>query len=110
MTAPADTGPKPVVAVLGSGSWGTALAVHLARTGHRTILWGIETEELAVMARDRVNRRYLPGAALPDGVAIEPDLARAVDAVGMLFEKRMIPPMRPPLAAASTLLGGVVPT
>ena len=44
---------KPAVAVLGSGSWGTALAVHLGRTGHRTILWGIETEELNAMARPR---------------------------------------------------------
>jgi len=71
-------GPKPSVAVLGSGSWGTALAVHLARTGQRAILWGIETEELASMARERVNHRYLPGVALPDGVEIEHDFARAV--------------------------------
>ena len=78
MTAPIDTGPKPTVAVLGSGSWGTALAVHLGRTGHRTILWGIETEELLAMTRDRVNSRYLPGVTLPDRVEIEHDFARAV--------------------------------
>lgn len=71
-------GPKPSVAVLGSGSWGTALAVHLARTGQRAIIWGIETEELVSMARERVNYRYLPGVALPDGVEIEHDFARAV--------------------------------
>jgi len=69
---------KPVVAVLGSGSWGTALAVHLARTGHRTVLWGIETDELNSMARNRVNVRYLPGIKLPDGLEIEHDFARAV--------------------------------
>ena len=69
---------KPAVAVLGSGSWGTALAVHLARTGHRTILWGIETEELVAMTRDRVNARYLPGVRLPDRVEIEHDFERAV--------------------------------
>jgi glycerol-3-phosphate dehydrogenase (NAD(P)+) len=78
VTAPIDTGPKPTVAVLGSGSWGTALAVHLGRTGHRTILWGIETEELLTMTRDRVNSRYLPGVTLPDRVEIEHDFARAV--------------------------------
>ena len=78
MTAPSDTAPKPSFAVLGSGSWGTALAVHLARTGHRTILWGIETDELEAMARERVNRRYLPGVTLPDGLEIEHDFARAV--------------------------------
>jgi len=70
--------PKPTVAVLGSGSWGTALAVHLARTGHRVILWGIETDELTAMARDRTNRRYLPGIDLPEGVEIEHDFERAV--------------------------------
>jgi glycerol-3-phosphate dehydrogenase (NAD(P)+) len=71
-------GSKPTVAVLGSGSWGTALAVHLARTGHRAVLWGIETDELDAMARDRTNRRYLPGVALPPGVEIEHDFGRAV--------------------------------
>ncbi len=69
---------QPTVAVLGSGSWGTALAVHLARTGHRAILWGIETDELTAMARDRTNRRYLPGIELPTGVEIEHDFGTAV--------------------------------
>jgi glycerol-3-phosphate dehydrogenase (NAD(P)+) len=69
---------RPAVAVLGSGSWGTALAVHLARTGHRAILWGIETDELTAMARDRTNHRYLPGIELPAGVEIEHDFGRAV--------------------------------
>jgi glycerol-3-phosphate dehydrogenase (NAD(P)+) len=64
--------------VLGSGSWGTALAVHLARTGHSTCLWGIETAELEAMARERTNQRYLPGVRLPEGLEIEHDLAQAV--------------------------------
>jgi len=85
VAAPADTGPKPSVAVLGSGSWGTALAVHLARTGHRAILWGIETDELNAMARERINNRYLPGVRLPDGVEIEHDFARAVTAADQLL-------------------------
>jgi len=78
VSAPAASDPRPTVAVLGSGSWGTALAVHLARTGHRAILWGIETDELTAMARDRTNRRYLPGIELPDGVEIEHGFERAV--------------------------------
>lgn len=77
--------PKPTVAVLGSGSWGTALAVHLARTGHPTILWGIETDELNAMARERVNRRYLPGVALPDGLEIEHDFERAAAQAQLLL-------------------------
>jgi glycerol-3-phosphate dehydrogenase (NAD(P)+) len=85
VTAPQDHGSKPSVAVLGSGSWGTALAVHLARTGHRAILWGIETDELTAMARDRVNHRYLPGVTLPDGLEIEHDFARAMAAAEQLL-------------------------
>jgi glycerol-3-phosphate dehydrogenase (NAD(P)+) len=77
-TGKATGAERPAVAVLGSGSWGTALAVHLARTGHRSILWGIETDELTAMARDRTNRRYLPGIDLPAGVEIEHDFERAV--------------------------------
>ncbi|NJD30715.1 MAG: NAD(P)-dependent glycerol-3-phosphate dehydrogenase [Gammaproteobacteria bacterium] len=81
----ASPGPKPTVAVLGSGSWGTALAVHLGRTGHRTILWGIETDELAAMTRTRVNNRYLPGVTLPDRVEIEHDFERAVTQADQLL-------------------------
>jgi len=84
-TSADDPGPKPSFAVLGSGSWGTALAVHLARTGHRTILWGIETAELDAMARDRVNRRYLPGVTLPDGLEIEHDFASAIAGADQLL-------------------------
>ncbi|HEX7374121.1 MAG TPA: NAD(P)H-dependent glycerol-3-phosphate dehydrogenase [Steroidobacteraceae bacterium] len=85
MTGSSAAAPKPTVAVLGSGSWGTALAVHLARTGHRVILWGIETDELTAMAHDRRNQRYLPGIDLPAGVEIEHDFQRAVAAASQLL-------------------------
>lgn len=85
MTTRAADVSRTSVAVLGSGSWGTALAVHLARTGQRAIVWGIETEELTAMARERVNRRYLPGVALPDGVEIEHDFERAVRQADLLL-------------------------
>jgi glycerol-3-phosphate dehydrogenase len=48
------------MAVLGAGSWGTALAVHLARTGHPTVLWGRDPAQMAALAADRCNTRYLP--------------------------------------------------
>jgi glycerol-3-phosphate dehydrogenase (NAD(P)+) len=99
-----DTGPKPTVAVLGSGSWGTALAVHLGRTGHRTILWGIETEELVAMTRDRVNQRYLPGVTLPDRVEIEHDFARAVAEADQLLVVVPSHAFREVLALARPLL------
>jgi len=70
------------IAVLGAGSWGTALAVQFARTGHPTLLWGRDTGELTAMARERRNRRYLPEAELPPSLDIEASLERAVASPG----------------------------
>jgi glycerol-3-phosphate dehydrogenase (NAD(P)+) len=74
-TPPAST---TAVAVLGSGSWGTALAIQFARAGHPTVLWGRDTPALAEMARERRNVRYLPDAPFPDLLTVEPDFERAV--------------------------------
>ena len=52
-------------AVLGAGSWGTALAIHLAHHGHRVQLWGRDASLVARMREDRVNATYLPGVTLP---------------------------------------------
>jgi glycerol-3-phosphate dehydrogenase (NAD(P)+) len=61
--------------VLGAGSWGTALAVHLARTGHPVYLWGRDRAQLADCAPPRPNARYLPEAAFPELLQVEPELA-----------------------------------
>lgn len=66
------------VAVLGAGSWGTALAVLLARNGYRTLLWGRDSGMLAAMARCGSNEKYLPGQPFPEGLAVEPNLSRAM--------------------------------
>ena len=66
------------VAVLGAGSWGTALAVQFARSGRPTRLWGRDRERLAVMARERRNERYLPSGTFPESLAVEADLACAL--------------------------------
>jgi glycerol-3-phosphate dehydrogenase (NAD(P)+) len=68
---------RPIV-VLGAGSWGTALAIQFARGGGPTVLWGREEDDPAELARARTNERYLPGAAFPPTLAIEPDLAKAL--------------------------------
>ncbi len=62
-------------AVVGAGSWGTALAVMLARTGVEVDLVTRTAEQAARLERDRVNDRYLPGVELPGGV----DVVRAAD-------------------------------
>ncbi|MEM6638469.1 MAG: NAD(P)H-dependent glycerol-3-phosphate dehydrogenase [Pseudomonadota bacterium] len=73
-----DTRLKQPIAVLGAGSWGTALAVQLARVGRPVILWGRDTDALAAMATDRQNARYLPDVPFPDGLSTETNLANAV--------------------------------
>ncbi|MCX8053316.1 MAG: NAD(P)-binding domain-containing protein, partial [Armatimonadetes bacterium] len=65
------------VAVLGSGSWGTALSVLLAKKGCRVNLWGIP-EEAESIARYRENRRYLPGVKLPEAVRPTSDMDEAL--------------------------------
>lgn len=77
---------RSTIAVLGAGSWGTALAVHIARTGHRTILWGRDASQAAAMQRERRNLQYLPAADFPDGLEVETDIVTAVRAAdGMLI-------------------------
>lgn len=63
------------IGILGTGSWGTALAVHWANAGHRVVQWARRAELAEQMARDRQNPDYLPGVELP--LSLEPvaDLA-----------------------------------
>ena len=65
------------ITVLGAGSWGTALAIRLAANS-KTCLWGHEADFMATLAKARENKQFLPGAAFPDRLGIEADLAAAV--------------------------------
>jgi glycerol-3-phosphate dehydrogenase (NAD(P)+) len=66
------------VAVLGAGSWGTALAIQFARGGRPVRLWGRNAAEVATMARERRNRRYLPQAQFPAALAVHGELEDAL--------------------------------
>ncbi|MGB6976507.1 MAG: NAD(P)H-dependent glycerol-3-phosphate dehydrogenase [Gammaproteobacteria bacterium] len=66
------------ITVLGSGAWGTALAILLARNQQSVRLWGRDLNELLTMQRERVNSRYLPGAHFPDNLHIIPELPSAL--------------------------------
>ena len=59
-------------AVVGSGAWGTALAIHLCRNGHDVTMWTFETELIEGMVKDRKNPR-LPNAVLPQELKISGD-------------------------------------
>ena len=66
------------VAVLGAGSWGTAVAIQFARSGRPVRLWGRNPERLADMAKSRRNERYLPSAVFPTSLQVERDLRAAL--------------------------------
>lgn len=66
------------VAVLGAGSWGTALAVHLARVGHRVQLWARDPALVADMRTRRANAVYLPDVSFPATLQPTDDLAAAL--------------------------------
>ena len=77
------------VAILGAGSWGTTLAVHLAEAGHEVRLWGHDPAELAPIEVERENRKFLPGIGLPDGVKVQPKLESAL--AGVAFTLFVVP-------------------
>jgi len=62
------------IAVLGAGSWGTALAMLLARNEHKVNLWSHNAKHADAMQQSRENSRYLPGLAFPEKLSISADL------------------------------------
>lgn len=66
------------VAVLGAGSWGTALALLLAENGGVVRLWDRTPEQVAALVADRENRRYLPGHRLPHNLQPTESLSEAL--------------------------------
>ncbi len=66
------------IAVLGAGSYGTSLAIHLARLDHDTRLWGRNAEHMRQLEAERVNAEYLPGCKFPANLKATADLREAV--------------------------------
>jgi len=110
---------KPAVAVLGAGSWGTALAALIARHGHPTVLWGRDAATIAAITGQGENPRYLPGIALPDSLRATTALAEAMaDAELVLVvvpshafadTLRALAPLRPPAAGVAWATKGFEP-
>ncbi len=99
------------VAIIGAGSWGTALAVHLARVGHEVRLWAREEDLVADMIAHRVNGVFLPGVELPAAIRpcadMEPALAGAdivVAATPSQFARRVLRAAAPHVPAAAIIV------
>mgnify|MGYP000474588818 CR=1 FL=1 len=95
----------PSSIVFGAGSWGTALAVHLAHAGHRVQLWGRDVALVSAMRDTRVNDTYLPGIELPallepvatiDGAAAARFAVFAVPSHGLRAVARSVSGVLPP--------------
>jgi len=66
------------IAVVGAGSWGTALAIHATRRARRVDLWARRADDVASMRADRRNPRYLKDVDLPGSLRFDHDLAATV--------------------------------
>ncbi len=66
------------IAVLGAGSWGTALAVHLGRVGHDVRLWARDVQVAADISTRRANAIYLPDVSLPESVLVTASIPEAL--------------------------------
>ena len=98
------------IAVLGAGSWGTALALVVARNGYPVRLWDHWPAQVADLTQDRENRRFLPGFPLPDNLEPVSDLGQALEGAaeilvvvpshGFAALLRALPPLEPDVGLA----------
>ena len=66
------------IAVLGGGSWGTALAIQVARAGHNVTLWDINPQHISAMQQSHSNEQYLPGIPLPTNLQLSDQLEQTL--------------------------------
>lgn len=99
------------VAVLGAGSWGTALAIHLARVGHEVRLWARDAQTVRDMQQRRANVIYLPDVMLPDRVQPSDTLEDAVRDTDFIVSaipshglRTVIRSVRPHLVSGATIV------
>ena len=76
---------REIVAVLGNGGWGTALALVAYRGGAEVRVWGIDAEYVAETRRTRLNSRFLPSARIPDDLVLTSDPAEAAGGATLIL-------------------------
>ena len=109
----------PRIAVLGAGSWGTALAALVARHGHPVTLWGRDADTIRAIDGRHENPRYLPGVPLPPALRATTDLAAALSDAGLVLvvvpshafaeTLRALAPLRPADAGVAWATKGFEP-
>ncbi len=92
------------IAVIGGGSWGTALASRLAANGHDTLLWAYEPELVTEINSNHINTPYLPGINLHPALVCTGDLQEAVSGRSMILLVTPVQVMRGVLKQLAPLL------
>lgn len=80
-----NTSTQNAIAVLGAGSWGTALAILLSRNGLDVRLWGHLRQDVEQLITERENRQFLPGIKFPESLHPETELPLAVEGVAEIL-------------------------
>ena len=89
---------------MGAGGWGTALAVHLVRTGHDAWLWGRDASLVADLRARRANAVYLPDITFPPGLRVTSDLGEAIEVSDLVVAAVPSHGMRDVLRRAAPLM------
>lgn len=107
------------IAVLGAGSWGTALAALMARHGHSVVLWGRDAQAAPVIDQDHENVRYLPGIRLPESLRATTDMKAALHDADLVLvvvpshafteTLHLLAPLRPAAAGVAWATKGFEP-
>lgn len=82
------------IAVIGSGSWGTAIAVMLSSRGHDVYLWSWIQEETDRLARDRENKEFLPNIKFPDTIHCTHDMQKCTENADLIITAAPSPATR----------------
>lgn len=73
------------ITLLGAGSWGTAVAIHLAKVGHRVLLWGHDPQQVTHMTEQKANHRYLPDILFPETLIPSADFEYCMEEADYVF-------------------------
>ncbi len=92
------------ISFLGAGSWGTALAIMLAKNGHQVVLWSKVQSEIAMLQEHREHIHRLPGVKLPDSIIITSDIAEACDSPDLIVFSVASPYVRSTAASVKGMI------
>lgn len=72
------------ITIMGAGSWGLGLAILLNNNGHTVTVWSVFADEVALLARERENKKCLPGVHIPEEILFEADTKKAVESADVI--------------------------